>query len=89
MLSTTKTQVTLEFDKIIEMLADCAFTDGSKARARALTPSCDFDTIIQLQLHTEDAKRLINSKGYPAFVAGEGVIPSAERAYKGAVLSPF
>ena len=39
MLFTSKTLVTLEFDKIIEMLADCAQTEGAKARARSLLPS--------------------------------------------------
>ena len=88
MLSTLKTQSTLEFNKIIEMLAECAATEGAKARARSLTPSDDYDTIIRRQIQTSDAKRLINAKGYPSFYAGEGVVASAERAYKGAVLSP-
>ena len=88
MLSTLKTQSTLEFNKIIEMLVECAATDGAKARAKSLTPSDDYDTVIRRQTQTNDAKRLINAKGYPAFYAGEGVVASAERAYKGAVLSP-
>ncbi len=88
MLFTSKVLTTLEYDKIIEMLAECASTDGAKARARALTPASDFNTVIQRQTRTEDAKRLINAKGYPAFSAPEGVVPSADRAYKGAVLSP-
>lgn len=88
MLFTGKTLTTLEFDKIIELLVDCAATDGAKARARALTPTSDYDDIVLRQRKTEDAKRLINVKGYPNFVAGEGVVSSAERAYKGAVLSP-
>ncbi len=88
MLFTNKVLTTLEFDKIINMLADCAMTDGAKARARALVPTDDYDVIVRRQTKTEDAKRLINAKGYPAFAAEEGVVASAERAYKGAVLSP-
>ena len=88
MLFTSKVLTTLEFDKITEMLVDCASTDGAKARARALVPSDDYDTIVLRQTKTEDAKRLINAKGYPAFVAEENVVSAAERAYKGAVLSP-
>ena len=88
MLFTHKTLSTLEFDKITEMLTECAATEGAKARARALTPSDDYDTVLLRQSRTEDAKRLINAKGYPAFSAPESVVPSAERAYKGAVLSP-
>ena len=88
MLSTLKTQSTLEFNKIIEMLAECAATDGAKAKIRSLTPSDDYDTVIRRQMQTNDAKRLINAKGYPSFYASEGVVASSERAYKGAVLSP-
>ncbi len=88
MLFTQKTLTTLEFDKIINMLADCAQTIGAKNKALTLVPSTDMDVIISRQERTEDAKRLINAKGYPPFSAEEGVVVSAERAYKGAVLSP-
>ena len=89
MLFCAKTLATLEFDKIIDMLADCAATDGAKARARALTPTDDYDLIVKRQGRVDDAKRLINAKGYPAFSASERVVSAADRAYKGAVLSPM
>lgn len=89
MLFTAKTLSTLEYDKIIEQLIDCASTDGAKARAASLTPSDDYDTVIARQRRTDDAKRLINAKGYPAFSAEERVVAAAERAYKGAILSPI
>ena len=79
---------TLEYGKITERLASLAATEGAKARARALLPSDDFDTVLARQEKTEDARRLVNHKGYPSFSAEEGTVPSAERAYKGAVLSP-
>ena len=88
MTFTEKTLATLEFDKITDMLVECAATEGAKARARALMPTDDYDTVVQKQRRTEDAKRLINAKGYPSFSAEEGTVPSAERAYKGAVLAP-
>ncbi len=88
MLFTAKTLATLEYDKIINMLAELCATDGAKARAKALLPSDDYDTVLARQRKTEDAKRLINAKGYPSFSAEERVTSSAERAYKGAVLSP-
>ena len=88
MVFTAKTSSTLEFDKISGMLADCAFTDGAKARARALTPTDDYDTVVLRQTRTDDAKRLVNAKGFPPFSAPEGVVSSADRAYKGATLSP-
>ena len=39
MLYTEKTLKTLEFDKIREMLASCALTEGAKEAARALAAS--------------------------------------------------
>lgn len=88
MLFSAKTLATLEFDKIIGMLVDCAATDGAKARAAALVPTDDFDAVVARQTKTDDAKRLINAKGYPPFAADESVAPAADRAYKGAMLSP-
>ena len=47
MTFTHTTLTTLEYDKIIEMLVECAATDGANARARALMPSDDFDTVVR------------------------------------------
>lgn len=88
MLFTGKTLKILEFDKIIELLVECASTEGAKSRAKTLVPSDDYDTVYLRQSKTDDAKRLINAKGYPSFSAPESVVGAAERAYKGAVLSP-
>jgi len=84
---TNKVLYTLEFDKIKEMLASCAATEGARVKARSLTPTDDFDTVVMRQTRTEDAKRLINAKGYPSFSAPESTVSASERAYKGAVLS--
>lgn len=88
MLFTDRTLKTLEYQKIKDMLVECAATDGAKARAAALTPTSDIDVVTERQKKTNDAKRLINAKGYPSFVAAETVTLAAERAYKGALLSP-
>jgi len=88
MLFTEKTQKILEFDKIRERLCDSCVTDGAKARALSLSPSDDYETVVTRQTKTEDAKRLVNAKGFPSFSASESVVSSADRAYKGAVLSP-
>lgn len=85
---TAKALCALEYDKIIKMLAEMASTDGAAAKAMALSPTDDFDTVLLRQKRTDDAKRLINAKGYPTFSAPESTLSSAERAYKGAVLSP-
>ena len=87
MLFTQKTLKTLEFDKILEMLAELCSTEGARAMALSLLPTSDYDTVILRQTKTYDAKRLINAKGYPHFYADESVPAAAERAYKGAILS--
>ena len=79
--------ITLEFDKIREMLADCAGTDGAKEAARALTPSEDVYTVRRLQAETTDAFKLESIKGKPPFGGVRNIIPSLERAEKGATLS--
>ena len=88
MLFSAKTLTTLEYDKIAAMLAECAATDGAKARALSLTPTDDYDTVTERHARTDDAKRLIGVKGFPSFYAPERVVSSAERAYKGSILSP-
>ena len=88
MIFTAKTLSTLEYDKIIEMLVECTATEGAKARARALMPTDEYDFVVDRQNKTDDAKRLINAKGYPSFSAPESVPEAADRAYKGGILSP-
>ncbi len=88
MYFTDKVLKALEFNKIIDMLVECAATEGAKARARSLIPCDDYDTIFDRLEKADDAKRLINAKGFPSFSAPERVTSSADRAYKGATLSP-
>lgn len=88
MIFTAKTLNTLEYDKIIDMLVECTATEGAKARARALMPVDEYDFVVDRQNKTDDAKRLINAKGYPSFSAPESVPEAADRAYKGGILSP-
>lgn len=88
MLFSQKTLSVLEYDRIIAMLADRAATAGARARALSLSPTDDYDTVLTRQRKTEDAKRLIGVKGYPPFAGEESVLAAAERAYKGATLSP-
>ncbi len=83
-----KTLHSLEFDKICELLATFAPTEGSKAMARMLMPSSDIDTVLRRQRRTTDAKRLCDAKGMPSFGAVKDVSESCERADKGAVLTP-
>ena len=79
MTFTVRTLNILEFNKIVEMLAECAQTEGAKARALSLMPSDDIEVVLQRQERTADAKRLINAKGYPSFTAAEDTVSAADR----------
>ena len=88
MLYNDKTIRSLEFDKIRAMLADCASTEGAKARAMTLSPSDDLETVKKNLKRTTDAVRLIDIKGVPSFGMVKDVSDAARRAEKGAVLTP-
>lgn len=88
MYFTGKTALTLEFNKILEMLSEHCATEGAKSRALSLLPTDDYDTVINRQNRCDDAKRLVNAKGFPPFTAPESTSASPERAYKGSTLTP-
>ncbi len=84
---THRTAEILEFNKMIEQLAELAFTDGAKQKALALQPSDDYDTVVLRQKRTEDAKRLAFQKGYPAFSGVVDICEAIGRAEKGSTLT--
>ncbi len=79
---------TLEYDKILAMLAQCAPTEGARERALALLPENDPDRILRRQRETTEAKAMQSIKGMPSFGMIKDVRDAADRAAKGAVLSP-
>lgn len=79
--------LTLEFDKVREMLCACAMTEGAKEMARALVPETRTDRIRKLLRQTSDAKNVSATKGAPSFSAVKDVRDALERADKGATLS--
>ncbi len=83
-----RTLLSLEYDKICEMLATHATTEGAKRAAFMLSPSDDIDTVLARQKKTTDAKRLCEVKGMPSFGMIKDVSEACERAEKGAILSP-
>ena len=84
-----KTQQTLEFDKILSLLSDCAATTGGKERALSLCASEDFSKICKEQINTSDAKKLIGIKGYPPMGGVCDIGDAVEKAVKGSSLSPI
>ena len=79
---------TLEFDKIITMLSECAPTEGAKLLALRLMPENDIISIRRKQLETTAAKILLISKGMPSFGNVKNITESVERAEKGASMTP-
>ncbi len=84
---TEKTLKTLEYDKIRELLAESALTDGARELALRLLPTDREEEIIRRQRRTTDAKRLMSIKGAPSFGGVRDVSDACERALKGATLT--
>ena len=87
MLYNDKNLRSLEFDKIREMLAECALTEGAKELSLSLLPSVYPEEILRRLRRTTDSRRLIDAKGVPSFGLVKDVTDSCERAGKGATLS--
>ena len=79
--------LSLEFDKIREMLALHATTEGAKGMAKALSPSDDIDNVLKRLKKTTDAKRLCENKGMPSFSGVRDISEACDRAGKGASLN--
>ena len=87
MRNTEKSMRTLEFDKILNILADLAQTEGAKSLVINLTPSSNPEEILKRQRKTSDAKRLAGIKGLPSFGRIKDISASVERAQKDATLT--
>ncbi len=82
-----KTLSVLEYDKIIEMLSACAPTSGGAELASRLRPTDDIEEVLRRLDKTTDAKRMILSKGMPAFYSVKDITEQIDRAEKGSVLN--
>jgi DNA mismatch repair protein MutS2 len=83
----SKVIYTLEFNKILEMLAELCPTEGSAAMARALRPYTEIDKVRLAQQRTTDAKSLVGIKGMPSFGMVKDIREAVDRAGKEALLS--
>ncbi|MBQ7558550.1 MAG: endonuclease MutS2 [Lachnospiraceae bacterium] len=83
----SKVIYTLEFNKILEMLAGICPTEGSAAMARALRPFTSIEKVRIAQQHTTDAKSLVGIKGMPSFGNIKDIRAAVDRAGKDALLS--
>lgn len=82
-----KTLKTLEYDKILAMLAALAPTAGAREMALALLPDDDMVAVKRRLQCTGDAGRLLDDKGMPSFGMVIDVGDALDRAAKGATLS--
>lgn len=82
-----RTLKSLEYDRIVQMLAEVSFTEGAKQLAYTLMPSDDYEIVCKRQARTADARRLAGVKGYPPFGKVADIIEAAERADRGATIS--
>ena len=83
-----KTRNSLEYDKVLSMLAACAPTAGARERALSLLPDDDAESVGRALTRTGDALRLIDDKGMPSFGFVVDCSDALERATKGATLTP-
>ena len=79
----------LEYDKIIETVSSFAVTEPAREKLRATMPESDRVIVSRLLDETEEALDLLVYKGKPSFSAPEGVVDAADRAEKGATLTPL
>ncbi len=78
----------LEFDKVLAVISASAATEGAKEAIYALQPTDDIVIVSRMQAETRDAKQMILKKSSPPFGRAKDVLPSLERAEKGAALTP-
>ncbi len=83
----TKAIKTLEYDKILNLLAECASTDGGRELVLSTFPTDDRLSVARLLKQTSDAKHMTSVNGAPSFGGIKNICDSVDRAEKGAMLS--
>lgn len=78
---------TLEYNKIIDLLTECADSRLGKDRCSALLPFTELDVIRQQQKETSDALSYLLQKGKLSFSGIKDITPSLMRLDVGATLS--
>ena len=82
-----KSLIKLEYDKILQLLADQAVIEDAKAQCLAAKPLTDVEDIVRLQDETQAACHLITLKGSPGLRSVHDVAASLDRADRGGSLS--
>ncbi|MBR0450159.1 MAG: endonuclease MutS2, partial [Clostridia bacterium] len=83
----TKALKTLEYNKILTLLAECAQTDGGRSLILASVPEDDTVKVKKLLTQTTDAKHMTSVNGAPSFGGIRDICDAVDRAEKGAILT--
>lgn len=83
-----KSLKTLELDRVLELLADCAVSEEAKSRCCALEPMTDPDDVQRRLSETSAAVQLLTLYGSPSFRDVKDIRDSLSRACLGGCLSP-
>jgi len=83
-----KSITTLEYDKILALLAGQCTVEAGKEKILRLRPETEAERVIFLQKQTAIAKKLASVKGNPPLSAHPSVPDILSRAVKGANLNP-
>jgi len=83
-----KSQLKLELNQVLSLLADCAGSSDGKECCLQLKPSADIDNVRLLLEETTAASTLSTNKGYPGFSEVRDVSASLDRAERGGSLQP-
>ncbi len=78
----------LEFDKIIELLEELAYTEKAKEQIRSLTPSLSEAEVKSRLRQTSEARLMLEKCGTPPLTAQEGMDELVMIAEKGGCLTP-
>ncbi len=77
----------LELPRVLALLEQRAVSAEAKERARALTPSTDFDEVRRLLDETDAAREMIALRGSPSFGGVKSVSEALGRAQRGGMLN--
>ena len=83
-----KSQIKLELNQILAMLADCAGSVEGKEACQNLQPTSDLEDVRAMLAETTAASELSTRKGNPNFSEVRDVSASLERADRGGALQP-
>lgn len=84
-----KSLITLELNRVLELLAEHAVSEEAKEKCRDLRPVTEPDRVRLLQNETSAACMLMTVKGSPGFQGVRQVGPALLRADMGGVLNTF